>query len=797
MRSPRLLILPMTLLSLTACLDVGSDHRQDENDESNELFNNRAKTGSITTVGEVDWYEFQPTASDSQISIEVLSNTLRSDIELLVTMYQKDSTGELVRLYADHAPEDAVNGAEIEINYLLNNDETVHISVRDLMDDESATGNYSITVQEGQNDQDNDVLDGAETLTVNGTCLSDRIDSIGDVDMFQFSLDTAAVTQVSATQTMSSPTTVDLRLSLYGADTTLIESWSHSQDNVFFLQHYLEAGTYTLAIDDFGRDDLDLSAPFSVCITTVDDLEAMEDDEEATATSVDLTSSDQNVTGSIGHQTDEDWFILSLPSENSSDLQLLSITLEANDSDHDLQYIIKDENGDVVFSYVQTAGSAAYNQQFIAGEGQHSMSVMLAEDEWLEEPADYSVDFEIISVSDDQETGSGNNTLSNATELTLGTTATGKISYRGDLDWYELEVPPLNDEYQVLELSLASSDESPVEYRMQILLDDVTTAIDDPITTDNVLSLSKAILVSPLSPDDTDSLTRYYIKVSDVYAEKSDAFATYDLQASVRALHSFDNDDLPSQVESSDLVFADEDEELARLDANTNLAYLEVNGFATQVFAVDTDTLQHINPQAMAEHVTRTDNEDGTFSIEFPWLGGYIDYSGDQDWYAINLKELGIEVVIDEETADEEHEIGDIVVEYPDVGTDWHYQIQIDLISAEGEDSEYQWRLYRDQGQNKVVRDRPTSSGDGYLGQMGDSTLTTEAVNLSTAGQSAFWTSEDWSETFYLGISDFDFRTSPHTGSTNAVTDDDWSGEQTPYFVRISLTYVQGLHQPE
>ncbi len=780
------LILPIALFSLCAC-NVGSDHREEETDSVKNIYDSRPVTGRITEVGEVDWYEFTPVQSGSQIAVEVQSDTLRADVELLVTMYQNNSNGDLVRIYADHAPEDSVNGADILMNYQLNNSEPVIISVRDLMDDEAASGDYTITAQEGLNDQGNDVLSGAIDIALDGVCTTDRIDNMGDVDLFSFNLSEAQIVNIQTTLNSQSASSVKLVLNLYGSDTLMLDSWSQSHNGVYNLTQYLDAGDYTLGVEDSGRDDFDLSAPYTTCVTTVENAEAMVDDELASATSYDLSTTNPTINGVISHQTDEDWSLLQLPTPAVDNLQLLSLTLAANTSSEDILYLIKDDNGDIIFSYVHSAGSSAFSQEILAGSGDHSLTVSLASGERLTESVSYSVDFEVTSVSDAAEVGAGNNLIDNAEALTNAVPVTGKIAYRGDIDWYVFEVTPLADTYQILDLSLTSTDESDVAYRMQVLLSEQILAADDPIVADNTLQVDSSLLIKPLSGTDSGA-RRYYVKVSDVYAEKSDAYAEYNLVANLRNLHNYDTSLLPASVNSSDLIFVDEADEQVLFEAEQDIVSLELNAYNLKNYAVNMDALVFRDPQTASSQVQRTENTDGTVSIELPWLGGYIDYSGDQDWYALELKDLGY--------------IVDAVTEYPYADSDWHYQLQIELIAAAGEESEYQWRLYRDQGQNAVVRDRPTESDDGYFAQQGDADLTTAALSLTTEGmvdddgKTVFWSSEDWPEIFYLAVSDFDFRTNPTTGETNPVTDADWSNAESPYFVRVKLLFVPEEHQP-
>lgn len=387
-------VLPLTLMLLTAC-NFAENEEQEDTGTITRLAANSLKTDAISSIGEVDWYEYYPTESDLQINVEVTSDTLRSDIELLVTLYQLDENGDLERLYADHATEGAVTATDLHLIYGLDNSEKVLIAVRDLLDDAKATGDYSIKVYEGTDDSADDTLAGASDISVNGECMVDTISTSADVDMYEFTLADGAITSVDVDFSNAlSDTNVSLKMKLYGyvdGTTSLVESWDSPVDDMYSITEYLDAGSYIVSVQDFGQNDADASSPYELCVTSESTEEAMSDDTVDDATEVDLATDVATVTGSLGYSSDEDWYLLQMPSVTGDDLSLLSVTLDANSSDMDILYVITDASGDIVFSYVHTAGSGAYNLEVLLSSGDYTLTVSLDDDQVYSDSASYSV----------------------------------------------------------------------------------------------------------------------------------------------------------------------------------------------------------------------------------------------------------------------------------------------------------------------------------------------------------------------------------------------------------------------
>ncbi|MRR35624.1 hypothetical protein EG829_13285, partial [bacterium] len=73
-------------------------------------------SGTISSEGEVDWYCFHAVETNNVLQVSCMGNTMRPDVDLLVTLYQLDSSGNKVPIYGDHAPEGSVNPADLTLN---------------------------------------------------------------------------------------------------------------------------------------------------------------------------------------------------------------------------------------------------------------------------------------------------------------------------------------------------------------------------------------------------------------------------------------------------------------------------------------------------------------------------------------------------------------------------------------------------------------------------------------------------------------------------------------------------------
>ena len=212
--------------------------------------------------------------------------------------------------------------------------------------------------------------------------------------------------------------------------------------------------------------------------------------------------------------------------------------------------------------------------------------------------------------------------------------------------------------------------------------------------------------------------------------------------------------------------------EIAERENNpSETIFVEVDSLTQKTYLADTALLA-FNNESQAQSVSITENPDQTRTIVFPWIAGYIDFQGDQDWYAIDLgpwMEAGVAM-----------------------DTSWYYDIQIELhMESPGGDVEYVWKFFRDMNGNQILVDRPQDS-DGFFASAGDGDLGPQAMDITTpepTGDDPFWVGDEWQGRFYISMSDFNF-----VGSE--LPDDDWGYEGKPYYIRMTLVYHPGQSHP-
>ena len=153
-----------------------------------ELALNRTVTGNIGTTGEVDWYHYRVVEANSVLKVACSSNNMRPEVDLLVTVYEEDPDGHKIRLYAEHAMEDSQLPADISLYVYIDQPKDIYIAVRDLLDDEASPHAYYLTIDYQTAAEGNQSFAQATPVVVDdpGTCQTDHIGAIGDLDCFRF-----------------------------------------------------------------------------------------------------------------------------------------------------------------------------------------------------------------------------------------------------------------------------------------------------------------------------------------------------------------------------------------------------------------------------------------------------------------------------------------------------------------------------------------------------------------------------------------------------------------------------------
>ncbi|MCK7494529.1 MAG: hypothetical protein MZW92_27710 [Comamonadaceae bacterium] len=116
---------------------------------------------------------------------------------------------------------------------------------------------------------------------------------------------------------------------------------------------------------------------------------------------------------------------------------------------------------------------------------------------------------------------------------------------------------------------------------------------------------------------------------------------------------------------------------------------LELDSVNRKIFGVNTSLLAFSGSGVTTELNTP---QTGLTTLTFPWIAGYVDYQGDQDWFLMDFQPL-------------------------DTSTSWYYEIYVDFY-APAADTEYVWKFYPDRNKNAVVS-RPHQRVRRLCGQCG------------------------------------------------------------------------------
>ncbi len=785
----KLIYIIIMMMLLSSCR-TGEPDVTDDSSEGELLFN-RTITGSISEEGEVDIYHIRVNEANAILSVSVEGDTVHPEVDFLVTAYQNE-VGENNRVMSDHALEEAYQPADVNMNLYIDRPKDIYIAVRDLMDDEAdPEQRYHLTVSTAASSEENNSFASATTLVVNdsNSNIIERIDYIGDKDCYSFTVSQEGVYAVFMDfDPFIGGTRVRPSAQLFGPDGELIDTAVNIPGNGFtFLTHMIpSANPYHIVVEDTGNDDSDQSSLYSITVNSVTADEVFENDISTEATTmidsgryrysvnaaIDYSSSSE----SENHTGDNDWYTIPVNNINVSGIKVIDVTMTDHDALQDVTYRISlmDGAGAVLFTHDYTGGINPYRCQLKAGEGDHYLLVKTADNMRLQESAAYGIDVEVTGVIDPFETGNGNNTESNATDITSGNPVEATIAYRGDVDWYRIQVP--TNVPNVLEVFLDSA-VSMTDYDVQINLNNnLMKRVYDINGSDASTRLETSIFIDANS----QGLTDYYIKVADCQGDDGDS-VPYNLAVNVIPVPS-DAGVAPAPGNEYRYYFSEVEERAMNAARSTDLE-LEIWTTEQPAFKADTSFLNFRANDLTALHIARTANPDGTVTISFPWIAGFMDYQGDRDFFKMDLNTL--------DPAN------------PD--TLWYYDVEIRIATRSSTDVEYNWKFYRDHNGNGIIMDNP-GADDGYKACNGDMTLTSDQIDITTpAGTEEFYVGDRWTTvnprdyTVYIGISDFDYINLPNSNAddpvSNPIPDNDW-GYDAPYYYKVTLTYHPGVSYP-
>jgi len=400
------------------------------------------------------------------------------------------------------------------------------------------------------------------------------------------------------------------------------------------------------------------------------------------------------------------------------------------------------------------------------GDGDHYVAVQIAEGNSLSAACSYAIDIAVLDGNDPAEAPPGNDSITTAEDLSpLSTPASGwaggAVSFRGDQDWFQVDTD--NSVPRVLELFFETDEATAVDYAVSILRDDLEAKVYDSTGSDGATSLKTSLFLPAGSPSGPVS---YFFLVQDYQGDEGDSGIPFRIRTNVVEVP----DALPADAAVGVAEYYGEVFE--REQAGASMVQLEHSSLVHRAYAGNTSLLA-FNGQSPSPDIVRTTDAEGLVTITFPWVGGYVDYQGDQDWFELDMGPLWIEGVALEE--------------------DWYYDVQVEFhVGAPGSAVEYIWKLYKDHNQNGILVDRPGDS-NGFFASAGDPDTTVAGFDVMTPAAGStddFWIGDEWEGRFYFSVCDFNFIAADEP-------DDDWGYQGAPYTFRVTLTYHPGVSYPQ
>jgi hypothetical protein len=414
---------------------------------------------------------------------------------------------------------------------------------------------------------------------------------------------------------------------------------------------------------------------------------------------------------SSGDGPDKDWFVFELSDPAPDTYQAVDISISGDTTANaSLVYQVEVFDGEfrMVMSRDFHCTGEDYRNRFRAESGPYYLSVTPLNPNKLDRGAAYQILLEPGDLTDDDD-----NTVNDAIALTSGVPAEGSVGYQADVDWYSLAVDTSEPKIVSVEIESGSS---VVDYQLSVwrgdMLIEQTSDLDGA---DGDTHLKTAIYV-----EGAGGTADYHFKVGDAQNnEGSDV--PYTITASETAIPASVDD-----IEGAAPLYYSEIDEQAETGGAYTEVELEIFSGNQPTYLANTDWLD-FRADPLPTGVATSLEADGTTLITFPWVAGYIDYSGDRDMFQVDLGKLAAD----------------------GAETEWYYDIEVRMVvpSPGTEAVEYVWKFYRDRNMNGIIMDNPTSP-DGYKACAGDTSLSQEAMDLTVpTGDDTFWIGSEWGRT--------------------------------------------------
>jgi len=731
------------------------------------LSENQQISGKIESKGNVDWYQYRTRRANSLLQIQCTNNTRRSDTDLLVTAYQKNVDGAYERIYADHAPENSVLPTNIQMTLFVKDPQDIYLSVRDYLDDDTSNFPYYLKVSESIFNSSNAIIESAIPMTVDNPdeCANAVIASIGQYQHFRFSVVYRGIYEIQISpQTFQNMTSVVFSVALFNSQGTSLVKHQPFHNYDACLPLLLIPGEYRIVVSDSGQNHADPSASCRICIQSQYDMELGLNDSLENATQFgEINSETIHIEGSLAYINDQDCYAVTLLSDSVNELAIMQLEFQSMTGHRGRYQIDYYDTNKLIRSHEYSPGNSAYKTFLNIQTHENALCVHAVETDNCD-PMAYTAQLSLSWIDDPDEkqekqkpnTGEwvvGNNTIDTATPIEMSeltASLTGKIAYQGDEDWYALAVS--TPQASVLEVFLSTLTGNPIEYRLSLRTDALPVRQIKALNASEKASLIKTSIFLPENTTET-----YFLRICDDLGNDAAPEIPYSLQTKMTPT--------PLTIVAAEggipTLYHHESK-----DIGSSGISLQMYDHSTQNFKVDTISLRVDNPLA----ITQLDED--RFVIEFPWIGGYIDYQGDHDFFqltldASNIQALGLD---DSFVADQ-----------------WYYDISIDFKSP-GSSVEYVWKLFRNRSNNKKLIDRQKDS-NGFFASAGDTDFQTQAFQMHhPEPDQKFWVGDGWAGHFYLCVTDFN-------NVSGDFPDDDW-GYDAPYYFKLRLVYHPGESRP-
>lgn len=760
------LILLIMALFIAGCGSDSSDNGSSIVEipvQNSDVISSKTVNGRIATVGEVDRYFVNLAETGRNVQIKCVSETVRSDVELLVNVFEENSQGELVMVAGDHGPVDSQLKYNVKVSVFVDTPKKLYINVRDLMDDDSSSHDYTISASYEAAPDGNGTFESAADLTTGGDAVRDFIGSADDTDCFHIQAAHDGVYDIYADFDRASGSDVRLQFQIFDEQGNLIEARNQGNVTKSHLIHYLEAGNYYVLVNDQGKDDFDNLSYYEISVDEFEGVEAMGNDTPGTAT-VPGTS---EFSGSIDYFEDIDTY--AVDTDVVGTIKVMDLAFE---SDIPFDYLIE------LHETIAETTTVAFSHQYKGGEngdgtymatlkldnaGSYNMVVRPVSGASVATRCPYTVTMDVTGITDADEAGDGNNVESDAIDLSGDASHTGKVAYRGDSDWYAVTFPLNPTTQQVLSLDLDVPVSNLVQYAMKITCS--APSLEKIVFNSNDEMRDVDLKTGILVPMGTGNVT-YSIKVYDFQNDNGDKDKEFILGWSVTNVLTTAPAACPKDGGAT--VYHNENDE----SGLTETVSIEYSDSTEAQFKVDTQTLSLGSPDTSSIPVT----------VQFPWISGYIDYQNDEDWFRLDLTNPLI--ALDDE---------------------WYYTINVEFYAANSE-VEYTWEYRPDSDGDSSVSTRLCNENalycnEGIQAVSNDETITPNIVDTNLEDTGNLWigkgseTGSIWKRKVLFRISDFNYVKTDET-TWNPNPDNDWGYDDAPYYFRVTVKYYNGALQP-